>query len=254
MEQKRIPLTIKTQSDGTFEGYGSVFNNVDLGGDVIVPGAFSRTLKRHKDDDSLPLMFWAHDPAQVPGKWTDMREDKRGLFVKGELADTQLGREVGTLLRMKAVRGLSIGFGINPHGVDYDDDGTRFIKDVELYEVSVVSLAMNPSAQVLHAKTRLSAAGEFVPSAPEIAALKRKLEGWLRSQGLSKAAAIMYASQAFQVGDIEDAPTTGDVETTEAERRDAVEDVELAKRLDNMANAMLADIFNRSLQRGLANG
>jgi len=56
----------------------------------------------------LPQMFWMHDAAQVPGFWKEMHEDGDGLFVKGELVDTQLGKEMHTLLSTKAVRGLSI--------------------------------------------------------------------------------------------------------------------------------------------------
>lgn len=197
MEQKRIPLQIKTLSEREFEGYGSVYGNVDLGGDVVAPGAFTKSLKRYKKEGALPLMFWAHDPAQVPGMWTDMSEDANGLYVKGVLADTQLGNEVRTLLGMKAVRGLSIGFSIAPNGVDYDDD-VRVIKNAELWEVSVVSLPMNPRAQVMHAKTRLSAAGEYVPTVQELSTIKRELESWFRSRGFSKAAAVAYASLAFR--------------------------------------------------------
>ena len=200
MEQKRIPLQIKSLNDREFAGYGSIFGNVDLGGDVVAPGAFTKSLKRYQKEGSLPLMFWAHDPAQVPGMWTEMSEDSKGLYVKGTLADTQLGNEVRTLLGMKAVRGLSIGFSIAPNGVDYDDD-VRVIKNAELWEVSVVSLPMNPRAQVTHAKTRLSAAGEYVPTVQELATVKRELESWFRGRGFSKAAAIAYASMAFREDD-----------------------------------------------------
>ena len=114
-----------------------------------------------------------HDPAQVPGAWTAMKEDTRGLYVKGVLADTQLGNEVRTLLGMKAVRGLSIGFSVPQRGMDYEEDGTRVIKEAELWEVSVVSLPMNPRATVMHAKTRLSAAGEYVPTAQELSIVNK---------------------------------------------------------------------------------
>lgn len=199
MEQKRIPLEIKALGEREFEGYGSIFGNTDLGGDVVAQGAFAKSLKRHEKSGALPLMFWAHDPAQVPGMWTEMAEDRKGLYVKGVLADTQLGNEVRTLLGMKAVRGLSIGFSIPPNGVEYDDD-SRVIKEAELWEVSIVSLPMNPRAQITHAKTRLSAGGEYVPTAEELAVLKRELEHWFRGRGMSKSAARAYASMAFSDG------------------------------------------------------
>jgi HK97 family phage prohead protease len=88
--------------------------------------------------------------------WTEMREDDKGLYVKGVLADTQLGNEMQTLLNMKAVRGLSIGFSFTRQydgegrrtDVDWDEDGNRLIKDVNLWEVSIVSLGSTyrPSA------------------------------------------------------------------------------------------------------------
>jgi len=249
MEQKRIPLQIKALDERQFEGYGSIFGNVDLGGDVIIRGAFQKSLKRHKQEGALPQMFWAHDPSQVPGMWVDMAEDAKGLYVKGTLADTQLGNEVHTLLGMKAVRGLSIGFSMTHDSVEYDDDGTRIIKEVDLWEVSVVSLPMNPRAQVAHAKTRLSAAGEYVPTTQELSALKRRLEAWLRGEGLSKASAISYASMAFRDDDgatPELSPADGVM--PEGERRDAGQDTVLAKRVEDIADRMLANLINRRVR------
>jgi HK97 family phage prohead protease len=84
-----------------FEGHGAVFGNVDLGGDVILPGAFKRTLAEHKANGSLPAMFWMHNPDRVPGKWLEVAEDDKGLAVKGELAQTDLGKEIHILLKWR---------------------------------------------------------------------------------------------------------------------------------------------------------
>ena len=243
MEQKRIPLQIKSLNDREFEGYGSIFGNVDMGGDVVAPGAFTKSLKRYQKEGAMPLMFWAHDPAQVPGAWTEMSEDSRGLYVKGTLADTQLGNEVRTLLGMKAVRGLSIGFSLSPNGVDYDDDGTRVIKSAELWEVSVVSLPMNPRATVTMAKARLSAAGEYVPTTQELSAVKRELESWFRSRGFSKAAAVTYASMAFRDDGVNPEALADDGASPEEVKEDA-----LAGRLEGVADAMLAALLTRKLK------
>jgi HK97 family phage prohead protease len=175
-----VPLEIKTLSDREFTGHGSVFKNVDLGGDIVAPGAFKRSLAQHQKAGGLPLMFWMHDPSRVPGKWLDMREDSHGLQVRGVLADTPLGNEIHTLLKMDAVRGLSIGYRTLDH--DWTDEGNRVIKEAELWEVSVVSLPMNPLAQVAHVKSQLSAAGEYVPTA-------REFERILRDVGCSKTVA-----------------------------------------------------------------
>jgi hypothetical protein len=171
-----IPLEVKSLTARQIEGYGSVFGNVDLGGDVIARGAFLNSLEEHAAAGSMPAMFWMHDMKQVPGRWDEMAEDSNGLVVNGTLADTGLGNEMRTLLKMKAVRGLSIGFYIRD--ADYKEDGVRVIKSVELIETSLVSLAMNPLAQITQAKSRLSAAGEYVPTA-------REWEHRLRDVGLS---------------------------------------------------------------------
>jgi uncharacterized protein len=183
-----FPLEIKAISEREFEGYGSTFGNVDHGGDIVMRGSFKRSLAEHRKAGSMPLMFWMHDPAQVPGVWTEMREDDDGLFVRGELVDTQLGNETRTLLLKKAVRGLSIGY--VPRDVDYDDDGNRLIKEIDLWEVSVVSLAMNPLAQIQSAKARLSGAGEYVPT-------KREFEKMLRGSGYSLTVAKALCAKVF---------------------------------------------------------
>lgn len=192
MQKLTIPLEIKTLQQREFAGYGSVFGNTDLGGDIVVRGAFARTLAEKKRDRQLPAMFWMHDPSRVPGKWLDMEEDKHGLAVKGELAETPLGDEIRTLLKMEAVRGLSIGY--IPKDVDYDKEGNRLIKEVDLWEVSVVSLPMNPLAQVAHAKSRLSALGEYVPTI-------REFERHLRDVGCSQSVAKRLIAKLFDEGD-----------------------------------------------------
>ena len=184
-----IPLEIKALNDGEFEGHGSIFGNEDLGGDIVMRGAFRKSLEKHRKANSLPQMFWMHKPDSVPGKWISMSEDENGLRVKGVLADTPLGNEIRTLLKMDAVKGLSIGYSTVDQ--EWKDDGSRLLKEVELWEVSVVSLPMNPLAQVAHAKSRLSARGEYVPTA-------REFERTLRDVGCSQKVAKRILSKVFE--------------------------------------------------------
>lgn len=180
-----VPLEIKTLTKGEFEGYGSVFGNEDLGGDIVAHGAFTKSLNEHQRKGSMPMMFWMHDPTRVPGKWLEMSEDQHGLHVKGVLADTPLGNEMQTLLKMEAVRGLSIGFSINDQ--EWKDD-LRIIKEAKLWETSIVSLPMNPLANVAHAKSQLSVDGEYVPTAKEF-------ERILRDAGCSRTVAKTIISK-----------------------------------------------------------
>ena len=202
-----IPLQIKSLESREFEGHGSIFGNEDLGGDVVLPGAFKRSLKAHRESGGLPQMFWMHDPARVAGKWTEMSEDETGLRVKGVLADTPLGNEIRTLLQMDAVKGLSIGYRTIKDS--FDEAGRRLLKELELWEVSVVSLPMNPLAQVTHAKSQLSATGEYVPTS-------REFERTLRDVGCSQRVAKTIISKVYE-GEERDVPPE-----LEDEERDAL--------------------------------
>tara|TARA_R100001440_G_scaffold7442_2_gene14605 strand:+ start:6271 stop:7323 length:1053 start_codon:yes stop_codon:yes gene_type:complete len=133
---------------GTFEGYGSVFGNKDLGNDVIKEGAFMQTLKRKKPHQ-IKLLY-QHKTDMPIGVFDEIREDSKGLYVKGRLAlQTQAGKEAYELMKMGALDGLSIGFRVNPKEVEYDRRANkRIIKEAELMEVSLVTFPMNPKATI----------------------------------------------------------------------------------------------------------
>ena len=100
------PATVS--GEGEFEGYASLFGLPDLGRDLVEPGAFADSLARR--GAAGIRMLWQHDPGEPIGTWLSVREDGRGLFVRGRLAlATARGREVHALLRAKAVDGLSVG-------------------------------------------------------------------------------------------------------------------------------------------------
>jgi HK97 family phage prohead protease len=144
--QKSIPFQIKAASGNEIEGHGSVFGNIDLGGDVVQAGAFTKSLRKHKSEGTMPAMLWQHDHERPIGVWHEMKEDDTGLYMRGEFARTQDGRDAAELVRMKALRGLSIGFSLKDF--EFDEDGIRFIKEADLWETSVVTFPMNPSAVI----------------------------------------------------------------------------------------------------------
>lgn len=92
---------------GVFTGYGSTFGGVpDSYGDVVAPGAFSKTLASGRP----VAMLWCHNSAAPIGRWLSIAEDREGLKVEGKLTlATQLGAEAHALMRDEAV-GLSIGY------------------------------------------------------------------------------------------------------------------------------------------------
>ena len=158
-ESIEIKSSIKAYHDddedknyGTFEGYGSVFGNKDLGNDVIEAGAFAKSLKRRKPQNVK--LLYQHKSDMPIGVFDEIKEDAHGLVVKGRLAlKTQAGAEAYELLKMGALDGLSIGFRVNPKEVSYDKRGNkRIIKEVDLMEVSLVTFPMNPQATVRSVK------------------------------------------------------------------------------------------------------
>lgn len=247
MNRLTTRLEIKAISKGQFEGYGSIFNNVDYGGDIVLPGAFKRSLAAHKSLGELPVMFWMHKMDQVPGKWIEMHEDDTGLYVKGVFADTQLGRETHELLKMKAVRGLSIGYQTVER--DYDNDGNRLLKEVDLHETSIVSLAMNPKAQIEHVKSRLSIDGEYVPTGEEIAHLKRDAESFLQGKGMIRKLAVACAANLFKnIGEEVILEPTKDKEVI-LESIKTPDEIEVATGLSNFQERELLYEMDKSLRK-----
>lgn len=144
------PLEIKALAeDGTFEGYGSVFHNEDWYGDVVAPGAFAKTLAEWRAKGALPPLCWQHNMDQVVGVYEDMAEDDRGLYLKGRLLkdDVALAREAYALLKARAISGLSIGYRVRVDEYDREAD-IRTLKDLELWEVSLVTMPANDLARV----------------------------------------------------------------------------------------------------------
>ncbi len=146
-----------TVTDGTLiEGYASLFGREDQGRDVVEPGAYAGSLLRLAQAGGRVRMLWQHDPAQPIGVWEEVREDARGLWVKGRLlTDVDRGREAASLLASGAIDGLSIGY--RTLRATKDAQGRRHLAEVELWEVSLVTFPMLAAARV-QAKTVLGLA------------------------------------------------------------------------------------------------
>jgi HK97 family phage prohead protease len=124
-----------------FAGYAAIFGRPDRGGDVVRAGAFARSAKRGAR--AVPLL-WQHEPARPIGRVEYLKEDRRGLRVIGRLSDGAAGREAAALLKEGTVRGLSFGYRVRAA----EGAGPRELTDLELVEVSLVTLPMQPRAQV----------------------------------------------------------------------------------------------------------
>lgn len=133
------------EEQGIFSGYAAVFGNVDSGGDIIEPGAFTKTIAEGWERVKILVL---HNDYDLPiGKPLELREDAHGLYIKGKISDTAMGKDVKTLLRDRVLSEMSIGY--DPVTFDYDkEDGVRHLREVKLWEVSIVTWAMNPEAVI----------------------------------------------------------------------------------------------------------
>lgn len=182
------------EEKGVFSGYGSIFGNKDLGNDVMVQGAFAKSIAS-KGPKGVKLLY-QHDAKEPIGVFDEIIEDRKGLRVKGRLAmGTQKGREVYELMKMGAIDGLSIGYRVSPKGADYDERGKRrMLKEVDLMEISAVTFPMNTRARVQAVKGEQRTVREWEET-------MRDACGLSRSESKVAANAVFKALDQREVGD-----------------------------------------------------
>jgi HK97 family phage prohead protease len=186
-----LPLDVKAVAeDGSFEGYGSVFGNVDSYGEAVMPGAFTGSLVDAKRKGRSVKMLWQHNPDHPIGVWDDLAEDAKGLWVKGRLLKdvSPLAAEAYGLLKEGALDGLSIGYRVVEAAPHPDKQGVLALKKLDLKEVSIVTFAANERARVESVKHILAAG--LLPTV-------REFEEFLRDAGgFSKSLAAAIAAKA----------------------------------------------------------
>jgi len=156
MDTKSFPFELKgLTEEGTFEGYLSTYD-IDECNDQVVPGAFKRTLSAWQKKKSPIPLLWQHDPNQPIGYIENAEEDETGLKVKARLL-LKLGKaqEAYELLQNKVLHSMSIGY---KNLKDQSVDGIRKLKEIKLYEGSLVLWPMNVTAMV----TSFKADDEFL--------------------------------------------------------------------------------------------
>ncbi len=153
MERLTVSFKIKQFSENDdlfrFEGFASTFGNLDLDDDVILPGAFRESLKKR-----LPILLWQHQVGEPIGMPEEIFEDENGLILKGVLpkADDLVRGRIIPQMKIGSIKSMSIGFNIPNEGA-FVENGIRFIKTIELFEVSLVTFPANPMALVSAFKT-----------------------------------------------------------------------------------------------------
>ncbi|QGR02109.1 HK97 family phage prohead protease [Ehrlichia ruminantium] len=151
MQQKTCNLFLSDKNIkncGTFSGYASIFNIVDKQKDIILPGAFSSTIK----DFHKVKLLWQHNCTEPIGNIVNMTEDHIGLHITANLLlDLQKGKEAYLMLKNGIINALSIGY----QAIDYNTDfktGIRTLKKISLWEISLVTFPANTQSQVTYVK------------------------------------------------------------------------------------------------------
>lgn len=175
-------LELKFKDDKMqFAGYASTFGGVDSYGDTIIPGAYADTLK---DRERPVRMRWNHY-GPIIGKWLSLVEDKKGLYVEGELTPGHsVAANVYASMKHGAIDGMSIGY-MAEKTVETNGGSSRELHKVKLFEISPVEEPADINAKV-----------DSVKSALETASTIREIEAALRdSGGFSRGDALMLVSR-----------------------------------------------------------
>lgn len=194
MESKflHVPFELKSiETKGEFVGYGSTFGNADLGDDIVVKGAFDRTLKAHAKSSTMPAMLFGHDMNEPIGHWVNLGEDSKGLRVEGKLWLGQgipKAEQAYAMLSNPGMKGLSIGYKTVLSEND-KKSGTRRLVDVDLFEISPVVMPMNEKALITNIKS-LKREGRL--------ATIREFEQLLRDVGLSQSEAKAFCAEGYK--------------------------------------------------------
>lgn len=134
------------QSQGIVEAYVSIFDNIDLVGDIIRRGAFSESLQA-----KLPKGVWMHNWDEPIAKTLKAYEDEKGLFIRGQFnLETQRGKEAYSDIKFGIIDEFSIGFKILDY--EWDEQDNRIIKKVKIYEWSPVLAGANPDTELVSVK------------------------------------------------------------------------------------------------------
>lgn len=192
--KKRLDTVFKVKEvseTGEFSGYGSVFGVKDSYSDIVIKGAFEKSLLRWKDQGNLPALLWQHKMDEPIGIYTKMEEDENGLYVEGRLLieDDPLAKRAHSHLKAGSISGLSIGYALQDYEMN-DQKDAFILKEIDLWEVSLVTFPANDQARVETVKSSLLS-GE-IPS-------PRDFEKALRDvMGLSQNQAKRLMSEGFK--------------------------------------------------------
>lgn len=192
--KKVVTLKIKAAGpedgleEGQFIGYASVFGNIDIYGDKVIPGAFTKTLEEwtaKKDSAVIPLLYGhdMQDPNNNVGFVLEAKEDDHGLLVKCQidLDDIGNGRQVYKLVKGRRLAQMSFAYDIISAGAEKEDEEMFYaLRELKLYEVSLVPVGANQETELVAVKAAIQNVRGFVTDLKAGRVLSAKNESALR--------------------------------------------------------------------------
>jgi HK97 family phage prohead protease len=141
----------------TISGYAAVFNNRDKAGDILLKGCFAKSIQdrgpESQANDKI-IMLWQHDQHEPIGKISVLTEDEKGLYFEAVIDDVERGNQAIKQLESGTLNQFSIGYSYVWEKCEYDQERDAFIvKEVVLYEISVVSIGCNGETEYLGLKS-----------------------------------------------------------------------------------------------------
>lgn len=165
---------------GVVQGYFAAFNNVDSDGDIIVPGAFAKTIAERGPDGTKEIKHLRqHSRDDAFGRITILKEDEKGLFFESKAFSTTRAQDTLVLYHEGFFNQHSIGF-VTMKG-DWNEFSNAYeIKEVKLYEGSAVTWGANSQTPVTGLKGLLTQE-EVDEYAQMLIGLKGRIEKYLRN-------------------------------------------------------------------------
>ena len=141
----------------TISGYAAIFNNRDKAGDILLKGCFAKSIQdrgpESQANDKI-IMLWQHDQHEQIGKISVLIEDEKGLYFEAVIDDVERGNQAIKQLESGTLNQFSIGYSYVWEKCEYDQERDAFIvKEVVLYEISVVSIGCNGETEYLGLKS-----------------------------------------------------------------------------------------------------
>ena len=141
----------------TISGYAAIFNNRDKAGDILLKGCFAKSIQdrgpESQANDKI-IMLWQHDQHEPIGKISVLTEDEKGLYFEAVIDDVERGNQAIKQLESGTLNQFSIGYSYVWEKCEYDQERDAFIvKEVVLYEISVVSIGCNGETEYLGLKS-----------------------------------------------------------------------------------------------------